>query len=64
MAEEVERALPEFVDLVQDRRSKGVRLRLEDFEDEPYLLYCCLWYALNYGKSVRFDPGPEPKRRK
>jgi hypothetical protein len=62
-AEQVELALPELVDLFQDRRNNGIRLRLEDFENDPDLLYNCVWYAVSLGKWVRVEPTRESYRR-
>ena len=55
-AEEVERELPEFVDLVQGKSSDRVTLRIEDFDGDPALLYNCIRYALSCGKSVSIEP--------
>ena len=30
--------------------------RLERFEDDPFLLYACLWYAYSEGVAVTFAP--------
>jgi hypothetical protein len=51
-AQELERTLPEFIDALQRNNGKTLRFQLEDFEDEPELLYRCIWYAISYGRKV------------
>ena len=55
VAEALERTLPEFVDLVQSSAGQALRLRLDDFENDPTLFYNCVWYAISYGRKVEID---------
>ena len=57
-AEALERTLPEFVDLVQGSTGPALRLRLDDFENDPTLLYNCVWYAISYGRKVEIEATP------
>jgi hypothetical protein len=62
---------PQFVKdvrrtLREGRASEGrlsLTVRLEDFDDDPMLLYAALWYACTEGIAVTvfIDP-PSPKR--
>ena len=56
VAETLEGTLPEFVDLVQSSTGHAVRIRLDDFENDPTLLYNCVWYAVSYGRKVEVHP--------
>lgn len=63
----VERA-PQFVEAVRRARQRAadegarevapVVERLDAFEDDPFLLYSCLWYAYSQGVPVVFTPAP------
>lgn len=55
VAEALEKMIPEFVDLVQSSAGQTLRLRLDDFENDPTLLYNGVWYAISYGRKVEFD---------
>ena len=57
-AEALEKTLPEFVDLVQGSDGQALRLRLDDFESDPTLLYNCVWYAISYGRKVEIEATP------
>lgn len=50
-ARQLEKAMPEFTALLNSS-SRGLRINLTDFEDEPDLLYRCLWYAASRGRWV------------
>ncbi len=55
----VQQDAPWFLDQVaqaQRRRRKTLTLSLNKFEDNPLLLYACLWYASTEGVSVRVLP--------
>ena len=54
-AETLEARLPEFVDMVQSSADRNIRVRMDDFEDDPTLLYNCVWYALSYKKCVLIE---------
>lgn len=51
-------AAAEFKQAVQDARRIGssapLQERLDSFEDDPFLLYSCLWYAYSQGVTVTF----------
>ena len=59
----LERA-PRFLEAVQQakqgRADTTVQETLETFEDDPFLLYACLWHAYSEGVAVTFQV---PKRR-
>ena len=58
VAEALEKMIPEYVDLVQSSSSQAVRVRLGDFENDPTLLYNCVWYAISYGRKVEIEATP------
>lgn len=58
VAEALEKMIPEFVDLVQSSTGRALRLRLDDFENDPTLLYNCVWYAISYGRMVEIEASP------
>ncbi|MCW3053463.1 MAG: hypothetical protein JWN14_2633 [Chthonomonadales bacterium] len=57
----IEENAPDFVLAVQhakevaDQKQKPAKLKvvLETFEDDPFLLYACLWLALSEGVEIR-----------
>ncbi|MBV9852099.1 MAG: hypothetical protein JO250_20735 [Armatimonadetes bacterium] len=59
----VERA-PQFIEAIQRAKHdhKGhdrqvtITQRLETFDNDPFLLYTCLWYAVSEGVAVTFLP--------
>lgn len=53
LAQEVERMIPEIIDVVQRTEAAPIVMRLEAFDGKPDLLYHCLWYATSYGKAVQ-----------
>lgn len=58
----IEREAPDFREAVRHAKAavRGVRktaqlsVRLERFDDDPFLLYACLWLALSENVEVRF----------
>ncbi len=52
----VEKA-PRFIEAVRAAKRTGspVIERLESFDDDPFLLYSCLWYAWSEGVAVTFQ---------
>ena len=56
VAEALEETIPEFVDLVQSKTGLAIRVRLDDFEGDPTLLYNCIWYAVSYDRKVEIVP--------
>jgi hypothetical protein len=54
--ESFEHTMPGFVDMVQIQPASSiVRLKLDDFEDEPGLLIDCISYANSRGIGVLVD---------
>src|SRR5579859_4759999 len=40
----------------QHRRHRSIRLTLDRFDDNPILLYACLWYAATSGVAITIAP--------
>ena len=58
------RGAPWFMERLTDAQSqnKPVTLRLEEVEDNPLLLYACLWIANQKNVSVLFEPNVSTTR--
>jgi hypothetical protein len=58
----IEREAPGFREAVRHakaavcgtRKTAHLPVRLERFDDDPFLLYACLWYAVSEKVEVRF----------
>lgn len=59
------RRAPQFVEAVRiaslqagagRQGAPAVVQRLDSFQDDPFLLYACLWYAYSEGVPVTFAP--------
>ncbi len=48
------RKAPHIVQTIEGAKADGdvAPLRLEAFDDDPFLLYTCLWYAYSEGVTV------------
>lgn len=55
IAIEVERQIPEIVDVVQKRQDEPLVVVFDAFEGKSKLLYECVWYALSHGKNVLIE---------
>ena len=55
--EEVERELPEMIDVIQSSSKGPILLVLDDFDGQERLLFNALWYATSHGRSVVIERG-------
>ena len=67
----VQEKMPHFLEEVQQVKAtaRGTRkqarlvMNLDSFEDDPFQLYACLWYACSEGVEVRLCPRPRASNR-